>query len=409
MLGGHEAAHRFAQAVRGAAGARGLSALGAPSESVPHPATPWIERRIEDNTPVLYLSGVWRLPNLSAIDGALSALQLRQPGRFVVDGSRLQELDTAAGFVLLRHLANIGCVESMVAARAFDAKHERLLALVRQRMATPPASGRSAHLGFVKRIGATTLRIAHLVKTHAAFIGAVAIEVVSLVRQPRRFRPRETVSQFEAVCIDAIPIVALINFLIGVVIAYVLGVQAQRYGATLFVADGIGLAVCRELSPILGSVLVAGRSGAAFTAQIGTMKVAEEIDSISTLGLSPLQVLVIPRLAALMLALPLLVFVGDVAGILGGLLVGAWQLDIAPQVFIERVHGVLEMRHVVIGLVKAPVFAAFVALIACRMGLTVARDARSVGENTTSTVVQCIVSVIMLDAIFAVAFQRLEI
>ena len=102
-------------------------------------------------------------------------------------------------------------------------------------------------------------------------------------------------------------------------------------------------------------------------------------------------------------------FVGDVAGILGGLLVGAWQLDIAPQVFIERVHGVLEMRHVVIGLVKAPVFAAFVALIACRMGLTVARDARSVGENTTSTVVQCIVSVIMIDAIFAVAFQRLEI
>ena len=175
----------------------------------------------------------------------------------------------------------------MVAARAFDAKHERLLALVRQRMATPPASGRSVHLGFVKRIGATTLRIAHLVRTHAAFIGAVAIEIVSLVRHPRRFRPRETVSQFEAVCIDAIPIVALINFLIGVVIAYVLGVQAQRYGATLFVADGIGLAVCRELSPILGSVLVAGRSGAAFTAQIGTMKVAEEIDAISTLGLSP--------------------------------------------------------------------------------------------------------------------------
>jgi phospholipid/cholesterol/gamma-HCH transport system permease protein len=208
---------------------------------------------------------------------------------------------------------------------------------------------------------------------------------------------------------SAMPLIGASGSISGVVIAYVLGVQAQRYGATLFVADGIGLAVCRELSPILGSVLVAGRSGAAFTAQIGTMKVAEEIDAISTLGLSPLQVLVIPRLVALMLALPLLVFVGDVAGILGGLLVGAWQLDIAPQVFIERVHGVLEMRHVVIGLVKAPVFAAFVALIACRMGLTVARDARSVGENTTSTVVQCIVSVIMLDAIFAVAFQRLEI
>ena len=166
--------------------------------------------------------------------------------------------------------------------------------------------------------------------------------------------------------------------------------------------------VCRELSPILVSVLVAGRSGAAFTAQIGTMKVEEEIDAISTLGLSPLQVLVIPRLVALVVALPLLVFVGDVAGITGGMLVGAWQLDIAPQVFLDRVHGVLEMRHVVVGLVKAPVFAAFIAVIACRMGLLVARDARSVGENTTSTVVQCIVWVILLDAVFAVVFQHLE-
>jgi phospholipid/cholesterol/gamma-HCH transport system permease protein len=217
------------------------------------------------------------------------------------------------------------------------------------------------------------------------------------------------VSQFEAVCIDAIPIVALINFLIGVVIAYVLGVQALRYGANIFVADGIALAMCRELSPILASVLVAGRSGAAFTAQIGTMKVEEEIDAISTLGLSPIQVLVIPRLLALMIALPLLVFVGDVAGIAGGMAVGAWQLDIAPQVFLDRVHGVLEMRHLVVGLAKAPVFAAFIALIACRMGLLVARDARSVGENTTSTVVQCIVWVIVLDAAFAVALQHLGI
>jgi phospholipid/cholesterol/gamma-HCH transport system permease protein len=211
------------------------------------------------------------------------------------------------------------------------------------------------------------------------------------------------------VCIDAIPIVTLVNFLIGVVIAYVLGVQAQRYGANLFVADGIALAVCRELSPILGSVLVAGRSGAAFTVQIGTMKFEEEIDAIRTLGLSPLQVLVIPRLVALMVALPLLVFVGDIAGIVGGMLIGAWQLDIAPRVFIDRVHGVLTVHEVMVGIGKAPVFAAFIALIACRMGLVVGRSARSIGENTTSTVVQCIVWVFVLDAVFAVVFQRLGI
>ncbi len=372
-------------------------------------ATLWIESKVEENANVLYLTGIWRLPNVAAIADALRRLQLQGRNRFVVDGSRVQALDTAAGFILLRHLADIGCTESMVSARGFDPRHRRLLALVHERMTTPPATGHSAHLGLVQGIGAAVFALARLLKTHNAFVGAVALEMLDLVRRPGHFRPRETVSQFEAVCLDAVPIVALVNFLIGVVIAYVLGVQAQRYGANLFVADGIGLAVCRELSPILASVLVAGRSGAAFTAQIGTMKVEEEIDAISTLGLSPIQVLTIPRFVALVIALPLLVFVGDVAGIMGGMLVGASQLDIAPQVFIDRVHGVLEMRHFVVGLAKAPVFAAFIAMIACRMGLLVARDARSVGENTTSTVVQCIVWVIVLDAAFAVVFQHLGI
>ncbi len=372
-------------------------------------ATQWIERKVEDDADVLYLTGAWRLPNVGAISDALRTLGLRAPGRFVVDGSRLEALDTAAGFILVRHLAGIGCTASMVSARSLDPKYRRLLALVRDRMATPPAAAHSEHLGLVQGIGAAAFKLGGLLKTHNAFVGAVALETLGLLRKPALFRPRETVSQFEAVCIDAVPIVALVNFLIGVVIAYVLGVQAQRYGANVFVADGIALAVCRELSPILASVLVAGRSGAAFTAQIGTMKVEEEIDAISTLGLSPIQVLVIPRLVALMVALPLLVFVGDVAGIAGGMMVGAWQLDIAPRVFVDRVHGVLEMRHFIVGLAKAPVFAAFIAMIACRMGLLVARDARSVGENTTSTVVQCIVWVIVLDAAFAVVFQRLGI
>jgi phospholipid/cholesterol/gamma-HCH transport system permease protein len=297
----------------------------------------------------------------------------------------------------------------MVSARGFDPRYERLLGLVYERMSTPPAAGHTVHLGLLERVGGAVLGVARMLKRHVDFVGVVTLEAASLARRPGRFRRKETVSQFEAVCIDAVPIVALVNFLIGVVIAYVLGVQAQRYGATLFVADGIALGICRELSPILSSVLVAGRSGAAFTAQIGTMKVEDEIDAISTLGLSPIQVLVIPRLVALVVALPLLVFVGDAAGIAGGLLVGTWQLDIAPQVFMDRVHTALEMRHFVIGIGKAPVFAAVVAIIACGMGLQVSRDARSLGQNTTSTVVQCIVWVIILDAAFAVAFQHMEI
>jgi len=371
--------------------------------------TSWIERSAEAGNDVLYLTGVWRLPNVPAIAARLRELGLREGTPIVLDGSRLETLDTAAGFILLRHLASVGFTRATVSGRGFDPRYERLLLLVYERMATPPAAAHTEHLGLVQGVGEAVLSMFQQLKTHLDFLGIVTLELLSLVRRPGRFRTKETVSQFEAVCIDAVPIVALVNFLIGVVIAYVLGVQAQRYGATLFVADGIALGICRELSPILSSVLVAGRSGAAFTAQIGTMKVEDEIDAISTLGLSPIQVLVIPRLVALVVALPLLVFVGDVAGIAGGLLVGTWQLDIAPQVFMDRVHTALEMRHFVIGIAKAPVFAAVVAIIACGMGLQVSRDARSLGQNTTSTVVQCIVWVIILDAVFAVAFQHLEV
>jgi phospholipid/cholesterol/gamma-HCH transport system permease protein len=369
----------------------------------------FVERAVEDGTDVLYLAGAWRLQNVPAIFDELRGLALQAKSAFVVDGSRLESLDTAAAFLLLRHLAGLGRKPATLDARGFDRAQEQLLALVRERMAAPAPAAKPAHLGFVQRVGAATLAIGRLATSHTAFIGKVASELLALARRPSLFRPRETVSQFSAACLDAVPIVALVIFLIGIVIAYVLGVQAQRYGANLFVADGIALGVCRELSPVLASVVVAGRSGAAFTAQIGTMKVEEEIDAITTLGLSPVQVLVIPRVVALVLGLPLLVFVGDLAGIAGGMLVGAWQLGIAPPVFLDRVHGILEMRHFMVGLAKAPVFAAFIALIACRMGMAVARDARSVGTHTTATVVQGIVWVIVLDAAFAVLFQKLGV
>jgi phospholipid/cholesterol/gamma-HCH transport system permease protein len=369
----------------------------------------WMRHEVADGVSVLYLRGVWRLANLASISSALQALNLASPKQCVLDGSGLEELDTAAGFTLYRHLAVAGCGEAAVQARGFDPRHERLLALVRSRMECPPATTHSIHRGLVRRVGASAVYLWGLLKAHNAFVGAVSLEILRLARNPRLFRTKETASQFETICLDAIPIVCLVTFLIGVVFAYLLGVQAQRYGANIFVVDGVGLAMCRELSPILVAVIIAGRSGAAFTAQIGAMKVQEEIDAISTLGLSPIQVLVIPRLVAIAAALPLLVFVGDVAGILGGMAVGSVQLGITAATFLERLHATLPMSALVVGLSKAPVFAVFIAMIACRMGLIAARDARSVGINTTSTVVQSIVWVIVLDAIFAVALQKLGI
>jgi phospholipid/cholesterol/gamma-HCH transport system permease protein len=364
----------------------------------------------EADCDVLYLQGSWRLDRAAAIAQAVGALALHPQRACVLDGSRLQELDTTAGFLLFHHLDEAGFAAETIATRHMAERHARLLRLVHERMrAAPVPAPRTASPAVVQRVGKATLRMFRELADNNGFVGEVAIELLALAKRPRLFRLRETVSQFESATIDAIPIVALVTFLIGVVFAYLLGVQAQRYGATIFVVDGVGLAICRELSPILVAVIVAGRSGAAFTAQIGSMKVQEEIDAISTLGLSPIQVLVIPRLIALAVGLPMLVFVGDLAGIGGGLLISTAQLGISIPAFVSRLHATLDLSAVVIGMAKAPVFAVFIAMIACQMGMSVARDARSVGEHTTSTVVQSIVWVIVLDAAFAIVLQWLGI
>ncbi len=226
---------------------------------------------------------------------------------------------------------------------------------------------------------------------------------------PATIRVRELTAQFEQVCLNAIPVVALVTLLIGVVVAYLLGLQAEKYGANIFVVDGVGIGATREFAPIIVAVIVAGRSGAAFTAQLGSMRLNEEIDAIRTLGLSPMDVLVLPRVLALMVAMPLLVFVGDVMSLAGAMLIADPMLDITPTTFLARLQESLAIKHVYVGLAKAPVFALFIAVIGCRMGMTVRRDTRALGIATTSTVVQSIVAVILLDAGFAVLFQELDI
>ncbi len=327
----------------------------------------------------------------------------------VLDGSALTALDTSGAYALLQRLKAAGIDPGALRYEGFDARQLGVLRLVAERWpqegapALRPAPGLLHRLGY----GAEQTRI-HLLGL-LAFLGRFAVEAARLLAHPRRFRVREWVVQLQAVFVDAIPLVVAMVFLLGVVFAYLLGFQARQYGANIFVVDGVTLAVCRELSPVIVAILVAGRSGAAMTAQLGTMKVTEEIDAIAVQGLSPFDVLVTPRILALLLALPLLVFVGDVAGLLGGMFTVRGQLDIGYTLFFDRLSSVLTTDTFLVGIVKAPVFALFIGLIACRMGLVVARDARAVGFATTSTVVQSIVSVILLDALFAILQVRLGI
>ena len=350
----------------------------------------------------LRLSGAWRLATLTEIDTELRALAL--PPALVIDGSELREIDSAAALALLTHLPADG-----VEWTGFAPAEARIVDQARQRIAAVPALPRHHRAGLLENIGRRAEGIARVTAGHLNFLGAAVAGLAGALLNPRRIRIRELSAQFEQVCLNAIPVVALVTLLIGVVVTYLLGLQAKQYGANIFVVDGIGIGATREFAPIIVAIIVAGRSGAAFTAQLGSMRLTEETDAIRTLGLSPLDVLVLPRVIALMVAMPLLVFIGDVMSLAGGMLIADPMLDITPPTFVARLRDALEISHVYVGLSKAPVFALAIAVIGCHMGMTVGRDTRAVGMATTSTVVQSIVSVILLDAAFAVFYQELGI
>jgi phospholipid/cholesterol/gamma-HCH transport system permease protein len=362
----------------------------------------WLER--EGGQATLFLSGAWHLSRIAEIDAALAGVAI-PASALALDGAALTRLDTAAALALLRHLADAGASIGRIAN--FSVSHARVVEAVMGRLGDTDVEAPRRPHGVLAVIGLHVLEFRSLVHGHLDFLGRTATALGDIALRPRTLRLKEAAAQFQHVCIEAIPVVVLVTFLIGIVLAYLFGMQAEKYGANIFVVDGVAIGTTRELSPIIVAVIVAGRSGAAFTAQLGTMLLTEEIDAIRTLGLSPMQVLVIPRLLALIIALPLLVFVGDVASMAGAMTVANPLLDITPTTFIERVHSELRIEHVFVGLVKAVAFGAFIAIIGCRMGMTVSRDSRSIGISTTSTVVQCIVSVILLDAFFAILFQEL--
>jgi phospholipid/cholesterol/gamma-HCH transport system permease protein len=369
------------------------------------PEPTWTQLDAGPTGAVLRLQGAWRLTDLPAIETALRAADWSSVVE--VDGRALQQLDSAAALVLVR-TARAQCADAgTLRWTSFDGPAGRILDQVQQHLqqAAPVTPARGE--GLLARIGRLTLGVGQLMLGHMNFLGQTVVAVGDLLTRRRRLRWREFSAQVQQTGLDAIPVVALVTMLIGVVFTYLLGLQASKYGANIFVVDGVAVGSTREFAPILVAIVVAGRSGAAFTAQLGSMRLTEEIDAIQTLGLSPQQVLVLPRVLALMLTLPLLVFVGDLMSIVGSNLIAGPMLGISVPAYMDRLREALELKHVLIGLAKAPVFAAVIAVIGTRMGMTVGRDTRAVGAATTSTVVQSIVAVILLDAVFAILLQAL--
>ena len=361
---------------------------------------------------VFQAEGDWLLATAAELDRRLRALELPSGREVVLDLAGVGRLDTAGAWLLKRtdnELAARGNAVSLANVR------ENLAPLVDQvwpHSAAPlphPIPPHHTLAGFVARVGEVSVQLIRRAYSITGFFGLVTLTFLDLVRHPRRLRLPALVAQMEQVGVDAMPIVGLLSFLIGVVFAYQGADQLRRFGAEIYTVNLLGIAILRELGVLLTAIIIAGRSGSAFTAQLGTMQVNEEIDALRTLGLNPIEVLVVPRVLGLVLTLPLLVVYADFMGMLGGCLMSWASLGILIPTFLDQLHSAIGLWTFWVGVIKAPFFAAIIALIGCYEGFNVARSADSVGRLTTQSVVESIFLVIVADSAFSIMFSLLKI
>ncbi len=363
---------------------------------------------IERSGGVLHCGGRWTVRHIHRLEAALSRLDC--PGKRVrIDLAGVAAMDTGGAWLLYRLTQRLRAAECAVEIVNADTGVQGMVSLVRDaagRLGSAPAVPAPGVLETLGRLGRERGRDG---VDLLGFIGEMAGVAARQLFRPARFRWGAMTHELGEAGYKALAIVGLLAFLLGVVITYQGGVQLRKYGASLFVADLVGFSMLRELSPILTAIIVAGRTGSAYTAQIGTMKVTEEVDALRAMGIQPMELLVLPKLVALVIALPLLTVYADIMGVMGGMVMASAQLDIAFGTFIERLQAALSVDSFLVGVGKAPVFAAVIATLGCYQGFRVSGSAESVGRRTTVSVVQSILAVIVIDAAFSVAFSYLGI
>ena len=350
---------------------------------------------------VARLHGSWTLAEAPEI---AAALRNAPDATRCLDATGVERLDSLGVLQLLRYARR---KELDFACFDFRPDHHALVAAIEDVVDDRPKHKRE--YGFAAALGRLGFAVAdnwREIIALVSFLGENLSKCLRMVRQPRRFRATATVFHMAQGGLDSVPLIALLSYLVGAVLAFLGANILADFGATIYVVELVNVAFLREFGVLLTSIVLAGRTASAFTAQIGAMVAREEVDAIRTLGLDPIDLLVIPRLLALVVTLPLLTFIADVAGLLGGMSVGAFGLDIPPQAYFSRMQDTIELRHFLVGMSKAPVFALVIGLIGCLEGLQVKGTAQSVGERTTSSVVQTISLVIILDAVAAIWFMQ---
>jgi phospholipid/cholesterol/gamma-HCH transport system permease protein len=385
--------------------------------STAHDATPSDARarfRMERKPRLLRLvaEGEWTTRDAAKLDKDLRALQLGDATDAEIDGMGLDRIDSAGAWLLVRTKREWEQRGKRVGPIALPEIYSSLLHSVEHEHTAPPVVIHNRHTlqAFVERVGKATIHGMQQGVGILGYIGRVTVETTEAIYHPRgNLRVAALFHQIEETGLNALPIVGLLAFLIGIVLAYQGADQLKRFGAEVFTINLLGVGLLRELGGLVTAIIVAGRSGSAFTAQIGTMRVNEEIDAMQTIGINTVDALVLPRILGLVVALPLLTFYADIMGLLGGAVMCYFDLGITIPVFMRQLQEAISVNTFMVGMIKAPVFAFIIGLVGCFEGLQVERNAASVGKLTTRSVVESIFLVIVLDAGFSILFSIIGI
>jgi phospholipid/cholesterol/gamma-HCH transport system permease protein len=359
----------------------------------------------------LVLEGDWVVGEAARMDVALGTLDSRGVGEAAIDGQNIHRLDSAGAWLILRTRHAFEArgirISSVALPETYTGLYQRL---EREAVAPTAHPQRQTFADFLARIGRGTMHVVHQTYDLVGFLGRVTVETWEAILAPRHELPWPAfVQQIEETGLTALPIVGMLAFLLGIVLAYQGADQLKRFNAEIYTIDFLGVGFLRELGGLVTAIIIAGRSGSAFTAQIGTMRVNEETDAMQTIGLNIAEILVLPRVLALIVSLFFLTFYADVVGIIGGMVMTYLDLGITFPAFMRELEGAITLRTLLVGLIKAPVFAFVIALVGCFEGLRVERNAGSVGRLTTRSVVESIFLIIALDAAFSVLFSVLGI
>ncbi|MES2473661.1 MAG: MlaE family lipid ABC transporter permease subunit [Pseudomonadota bacterium] len=367
--------------------------------------------KLDQDGRTLAVGGAWTIAESARLDRELNALEL-PGGGLAIDASKISRLDSAGAWLLLRTRRAAEAGGGKVSRFDVPELYQPLIKSLDQEHKSEPRKSRipAGFRGRLYKIGRATMHAYTQGVSILGYLGRVTVETGEAIVAPKHnLKVAAIFHQIEETGINALPIVGLLSFLIGVVLAYQGADQLKQFGAEIFTINLLGVGLLREIGGLITAIIVAGRSGSAFTAHIGTMRVNEEIDAMQTMGLNTVDTLVLPRIIGLVIALPLLTFYADVMGLIGGAMMCYVSLDITFPVFLRQLNDAVDVSTVMVGLIKAPVFAFVIALVGCYEGFQVERNAASVGQLTTRSVVEAIFLVIVLDAAFSIMFSVLGI